>query len=200
MGKGELTKQSILDRAVSLAGLVGLDGLTIGKLADDLKLSRSGLFAHFKSKETLQKEVLANAALHFTDGVIRPALQAPRGLPRVQSLFDMWLSWLKAGGSAGGCIFIATAVELDDRPGAVRDALVEIQREWFRTRVRVVQTGIEQGHFKKNLDCEQFAHDMNSLMLGFHYSSRLLNDPKSEERARRAFRQLIEQSAQKQRA
>jgi AcrR family transcriptional regulator len=194
MGKGDLTKQSILDRAVSLAGMLGLEGLTIGRLAEELQLSRSGLFAHFRSKEKLQKQVLAAAALQFTDGVIRPSLRAPRGLPRVQSLFEGWLSWLKDDKNSGGCIFIATAVELDDKPGPVRDALVEIQKEWFRTRVRVVQTGVDQKHFRKNLDCAQFAHDMHSVMLGFHYAARLLGDTKAEERTRRAFRTLIEQS------
>lgn len=194
MGKGELTKQTILDTAVSLAGMLGLEGLTIGRLAEELKLSRSGLFAHFRSKERLQKQVLETAAQQFTDNVIRPALHAPRGLPRVQSLFESWMTWLKDDKNAGGCIFIASAVELDDKPGPVRDALVEIQKEWFRTRVRVVQTCVEQKHFRKNLDCEQFAHDMNSIMLGFHYSARLLADSKAEERVRRAFRSLIEQS------
>ncbi|MEQ1876383.1 MAG: TetR/AcrR family transcriptional regulator [Bdellovibrionia bacterium] len=193
MGKGELTRQTILDRAVGLAGMLGLEGLTIGRLADELNLSRSGLFAHFRSKEALQLQVLSTAALQFTDGVIRPAVQAPRGLPRVQSLFEQWLMWLKDG-KAGGCIFIATAVELDDKPGPVREALVDIQREWAKTRARVAQTAVDQKHFRKNLDCDQFAFDMNSIILGYHYSARLLEDGKAEERARRAFRTLTEQS------
>jgi len=180
---------------VGLSGLLGLEGLTIGRLADELKLSRSGLFAHFRSKETLQLQVLSTAALQFTDGVIRPAVQAPRGLPRVQALFERWLMWLKDGNS-GGCIFIATSVELDDKPGPVREALVSIQREWAKTRARIAQTAVDQKHFRKNLDCEQFGHDMMSIILGFHYSARLLGDAKAEERARRAFRELIERSSQ----
>ncbi|HEX4924892.1 MAG TPA: TetR/AcrR family transcriptional regulator [Bdellovibrionales bacterium] len=194
MGKGELTRQNILDRAVGLAGLLGLDGLTIGRLADELGLSRSGLFAHFRSKETLQIQVLENAANQFTETVIRPSLQAPRGLPRVQSLFEAWVRWFKDLDKSGGCIFIAAAVELDDRPGPVRDRLVEIQREWFQTRARVVRTGVEQGHFKPDLDCDQFSLEMNNIMLGFHYMARLLDDPRAEERARKSFRTLIENS------
>lgn len=195
MGKGDLTRQFILDRAVGLAGLLGLDGLTIGKLADELGLSRSGLFAHFRSKETLQIQVLDNAALQFTETVIRPSLQSPRGLPRVQSLFEAWLRWFKDLHTTGGCIFIAAAVELDDKPGPVRERLVEIQREWFETRARVARTGVEQGHFKPDLDCEQFSLEMNNIMLGLHYMDRLLGDPRAEERARKAFRTLIENSS-----
>lgn len=196
MGKGDDTRQIILDRALGLASMLGLDGLTIGKLADELKLSKSGLFAHFRSKEALQKQVLQTASEQFTDAVIRPALKAPRGLPRVQALFERWIDWVKARGKKAGCIFISAAAELDDKPGKLRDYLVETQRQWFATRVRVAETAVAEGHFKKNLDCEQFAHDLYGILMAFHYSARLMRDPRAEERARNAFRSLMEQAIQ----
>lgn len=199
MRKGELTRQNILDRAVRVAGLVGLEGLTIGKLAEELKLSRSGLFAHFRSKEILQVQILENASQFFVETVIRPALQAPRGVARVQSLFEGWIRWIKDDKNAGGCIFIAASAEMDDRPGVVRDRLVEIQSEWFKTRSRIAKTGVDQGHFLSHLDCDQFAHDMQSLILGYHYSAKLLRDPLAEERTRKAFRALVSQSSQENR-
>ena len=123
MGKGELTRKSILQRATSLATEVGLDGLTIGRLADDLGLSKSGLFAHFQSKELLQLAALEFAAQRFIDTAVKPSLAAPRGEPRVRAFFENWLGWPKKSGLAAGCFFIAVAAEVDDQPGPVRDRI-----------------------------------------------------------------------------
>src|SRR5690242_13771922 len=126
MRKGEATHQAILSRAMILASRIGLEGLTIGKLASDLRLSKSGLFAHFQAKEKLQIQVLDTAANAFLEGVIRPALQAPRGEQRVRKLVENWLEWAKHKNEDGGCIFVSAAAELDDRPGVVRDHLVKL--------------------------------------------------------------------------
>ena len=170
MGKGEDTRTAILDQAVRLASRVGLSGLTIGTLADALELSKSGLFAHFQSKETLQVQVLGRASHIFVQVVVRPALAAPRGEPRVRAIFDRWLGWTERASLPGGCLFVAAATELD---------------------ANVVRTGIEEEHFRADLDAEQFAHELYGVMLGYHHSDRLLRDPRSAERARSAFESLV---------
>ena len=131
MGKGDITRQAILDRATAVASQAGLEGLTIGKLAEELELSKSGLFAHFGSKESLQVAVLENAAEHFVEIVVKPALKAPRGEPRLRALFEHWSLWPKKSRLPGGCVFVAAGVELDDRPGPARDTLVKQQRDFL---------------------------------------------------------------------
>ena len=128
MRKGEATRQGILRHAVRLGSRIGLSGLTIGRLADDLRLSKSGVFSHFRSKEALQKETIRFAASIFRESVIRPALREPRGEARVRALFERWLEWPKRDPLRGGCFFVAAASELDDRPGTLRDLLVELSR------------------------------------------------------------------------
>lgn len=195
MGKGASTKQAILDRAMSLASSVGLEGLTIGGLAEKLELSKSGLFAHFQSKEMLQIKVLDNAAAYFAEAVVRPALLAPRGRPRVEALCKHWMIWAKPSKMLGGCVFVAASSELDDRPGPVRDHLVELQREWLDTRVRVIRTGVTEGHFRADLDCEQYAHELYGIMMAFHYSARLMRDPKSKMRAEISLEALLDRAS-----
>jgi AcrR family transcriptional regulator len=191
MSRGEVTRQSILDHASSLASQLGLEGLTIGRLAQDLDLSKSGLFAHFQSKEALQLQVLDFAAARFIETAIRPALSAPRGEPRLRAVFDRWLGWSTSNGLPGGCFFVAAATELDDRPGPVRDRLVELQKEWLSFLSKGAQMAIDAGHFRDDLDPEQFAHDAYGALLAYHHASRLLRDPKAILRARTAFENLI---------
>src|SRR5688572_27760940 len=143
MEKGARTKSAILDRATGLASQVGLTGLTIGVLADELRLSKSGLFAHFRSKETLQIDVLNHAADRFREVVVRPALQEPRGAPRIRALFERWLAWGRDSALPGGCVFVAATAELDDRPGPVRERLVELQRDWVKTLAISFEKGVE---------------------------------------------------------
>lgn len=195
MNKGERTRSTILDHATGLASQVGLTGLTIGVLADDLKLSKSGLFAHFQSKETLQIDVLNHAAQRFTETVVRPALQAPRGAPRMRALFEHWIKWEQDVALPGGCIFVAATAELDDRPGPVRDRLVELQRDWIQVLATSVRKGIEAGEFLANSDPDQFAQDMYGVMLALHFHRRLMRDAGAEARARRAFDTLLERAA-----
>lgn len=189
MGKGEQTKQAILDHALKVATQVGFDGLTIGRLAEDLKLSKSGLFAHFESKEELQLEVLRTAADRFIAHVVRPALAAPRGEPRLRALFDRWLQWEKL--LPGGCPMVAASVELDDRPCRARDFLVQSQRDWFETITNAARAAVREGHFRADLDCGQFAYELDGIMLAYHRASRLLNDANARARAQAAFESLL---------
>src|SRR5262249_48927115 len=190
--KGEVTRSAILDHAVELASQIGLSGISIGRLAEDLKLSKSGVFAHFQSKETLQVQVLEAAAARFVEEIVRPALAEPRGEPRLRSLFERWLGWAKFQQSPGGCPFVTASVEFDDRPGPVRELLVALQREWLTVIANVVRAGIAEIKFRTDTDPDQFAHDLYSVMLGYHHASRLLKDPRAEERAHSAFDHLID--------
>jgi AcrR family transcriptional regulator len=188
--KGESTRQTILDEATRLASQVGLGGLTIGSLATQTGLSKSGLFAHFNAKESLQVQVLDHAATRFHSHVIEPILAAPRGEPRLRELFEHWLKWV-ANGLPGGCVFIAAGNEFDDQPGPVRDTLVRIQRDWMTTIERVVQGAVAEGHFGADTDSAQFAQDLYGVLLAYSLTSRLLGDPDSEAHARRAFDALL---------
>lgn len=191
VGKGEQTREAILERAMVLASEVGLEGLTIGRLAEALDLSKSGLFAHFRSKEALQVQTLERAAARFEEAVIRPALRAARGEPRVRALFEGWLRWPKIVPQPGGCIFVAASVELDDRPGPARDKLVRLQRDWLDVIAGAVRMAIQEGHFDPKVDSAQFAFELYGIMLMCHHTARLLRDPRAEERARRGFEALL---------
>jgi AcrR family transcriptional regulator len=191
MSKGELTRNAILEHATLLASQVGLDGLTIGTLAEDLDLSKSGLFGHFRSKEALQIQVLEHAAARFVEIVVRPALGHPRGVPRIRALFERWLEWTRSGPLPGGCLFVAAATELDDQPGPVRDRLQQLQRDWLGVIATSFRKGIDEGHFRRDADPEQFAQDLYGVALAYHHAQRLLQDPKAEARARHAFEALL---------
>lgn len=192
MGKGTRTREAILEKAVDLASVAGLDGVTIGALATQTGLSKSGLFAHFGSKENLEVETLRAAADRFVALVVAPALKQPAGIPRVRALFENWVHWSMMHCARGGCLFVAAAVELDDREGPARDYLVEKQRQWLGTIARAVQRAVEVGDFRDGTDAEQFAYDLYSVFLGYHHARRLLRDPHAETRARNAFETLIQ--------
>jgi len=189
--KGEETRQRILDGALNLASTQGIEGVTIGELASALDLSKSGLFAHFRSKEALQIAVLRTAAERFTRLVIVPALKAPRGEPRVRALFERWLTWVISEEIPGGCIFITAAAELDDRPGPVRDVLVQSQKDLLGTVAHAARIAVDEGHFRADLDLEQFAFELYAVLLSFHHATRLMRDPRAKERAQRTFERLI---------
>jgi AcrR family transcriptional regulator len=191
MGKGEVTRHAILEHAASLATRLGLEGLTIGKLAEDLGLSKSGLFAHFQSKESLQLSVVEFAAERFVESTVKPSFTAERGEPRVRALFENWLSWPKRSGLAAGCFFVAASVELDDRPGPVRERLVQLQKDWLDAIAQAVRIAITEKHFRKDVDPDQFAYEMYGLMLVAHHCTRLLRDPAADARAKRAFENLL---------
>jgi AcrR family transcriptional regulator len=189
--KGQLTRTAVLDQAARTASEVGLRGVTIGTLAELTHMSKSGLFAHFGSKESLQLATLRYARERFVDIVIRPALAAPRGEPRVRALFERWLDW-DTSELPGGCVFVAAASEFDDEPGAVHDELARGQRDLADTVARVFRSGIDEGHFRADVDPEQFAFALQGILLGYHQFSRLLADPLAAQRARRALDALLD--------
>jgi len=191
MLKGAETRERIVDRAFRLAGRDGLEGLSIGRLAEELGMSKSGLFAHFGSKEDLQVAVLQAASARFSDQVFRPAFKAPRGLPRLRKLFEHWLAWVNDPAFPGGCIFVAASTELDDRPGRPRDFLVAAERDLLGALQKAAQLAVEEGHFAADTDCEQLAFELHAMVLGFPHAKRLLRDPKVEARARAAFDRLV---------
>jgi AcrR family transcriptional regulator len=191
MSKGAETREAILDTATRLARTVGLGGITIGTLATSAELSKSGLYAHFRSKESLQLQILEHGRARFVREVLAPALTAPRGEPRVRALFDNWLRW---DSQDGGCLFVAASSELDDQPGPVRDGVVRCQQDWFDSLTAVFRTAVTEGHFRADADPEQLAFDANGVMLSFHMSNRLLGDPSAAERARRAFEALLDKA------
>jgi AcrR family transcriptional regulator len=193
MAKGEQTRNEIIERALALAGEVGLEGLSLGVLAAGMNLSKSGLFAHFKSKEALQVDVLQKAIDDFIQVVVLPAIKAPRGEPRVRSLFDRHLAWIRGEG-AGRCFFMALTQEYDDRPGVVRDLLVQSQRDWYDTLARAARTAVEEGHFRAGLDADQFAYEVVGIAMVFQQVHKLLDNPRAEERARTAFEALLARS------
>ncbi len=190
-GKGAETRQTILDHALALATRVGIEGLTIGRLADDLGMSKSGLIAHFQTKEALQVQVLETGAHRFVEEVLRPALKAPRGEPRLRALFEGFLTWEASPSLPGGCPLIAASTELDDRPGPARDYLVRARRDFFDLLAGTVRSAIQEGHFRSDLDPEQFTYEFWGAMLGYHHASRLMRDPRASERATRAFDSMI---------
>jgi len=189
MGKGEQTRLVVLAQAADVAAKQGLSTLTIGDLATRTRLSKSGLFAHFQSKEALQLAVLAYARDKFTDEVLRPATRTPRGEPRVRALFEHWLAVSQQ--SNAECLFVSASAEFDDRPGPVRDQLVRDHRDCAESVMQMFRTGISEGEFREDADPEQFAYDLQSIMLGFFHAHRLLGDPLAAEHARRSFEAVI---------
>lgn len=186
-----MTRHAILRRALALASEVGLEGLTIGRLAADLGLSKSGLIAHFQSKEGLQGQVLDFAAGRFIENVVRPAFLASPGEERLRALFEHWLEWPSSDPLPGGCLFVAAATEFDDRPGPVRDRLVELQVKWLGVLGEAVRSAILAGDFPPGVDPEQFANDVYGVMLAYHHAARLLRDPAARSRARNSFNALL---------
>lgn len=191
MTKGEQTRREIVDRALTLAGEVGFAGLSLAPLAAEVKLSKSGLFAHFKSKEALQLEVLQRAIDRFVAAVVRPALAEPRGEPRVAALFDRYLGWISGRDRRGSCLFMALTQEYDDQPGPVRDLLVQSQRDWQQTIGRAASIAVEERHFRADLDVEQFAFEVVGIGMAFQQTCKLLEHPGAEGRARAAFAFLL---------
>lgn len=189
MGKGEQTRLAVLEQAADVAAKQGLSTLTIGDLATRTRLSKSGLFAHFQSKEALQLAVLSYARDKFTDEVLRPAARTRRGEPRVRALFEHWLAVSRQ--SNAECLFVAASSEFDDQPGPVRDQLVRDHRDCADSVMQMFRTGISEGDFREDADPEQFAYDLQSIMLGFFHANRLLGDPMAAERARRSFEAIL---------
>ena len=188
MAKGEETRQAILARAFELANVVGVAGLTIGRLAEATGLSKSGLFAHFGSKEALEVAVVEEAAQQFVQEVMVPALRQPRGEPRIHALFEHWLAW---GQRPGGCFFVGATAELDDRPGPPRDALVQACKDWVDAIATAVRIAVDEGHLRADTDPSQLAFEIYGVMLSTQTFSRFLREPTTLERTCRAFERLL---------
>ena len=191
MTKGDETRSAVLGSALSLATQVGLEVLTIGKLAEHVGMSKSGLFAHFASKENLQVAILEEATERFVALVVAPALKKPRGEPRLRALFENWLAWSKVDFMPGGCIFVQAGVELDDRPGPARDRYLASQRDWLGTLAGAARIAIEEKDFRKDVDVEQIAHDIYSLAGGYYFLRRIGDPIRAERRTRVAFERLL---------
>lgn len=191
VSKGEDTRSSVLGSALSLATQVGLEGITIGKLAEHVGMSKSGLFAHFSSKENLQIAILDEATERFIALVVAPALKKPRGEPRLRALLDNWVTWSKQPFMPGGCIFVVAGVELDDRPGPARDRFVASQRDWLATLAHAAKIAVEEKQFRKDLDTEQIAHELYSIAYGYHFLRRIGDPARAERRARAAIDRIL---------
>ena len=191
ISRGSQTRAAILDAALKIAIRDGLEGLSIGMLADAMGMSKSGVFAHFGSREDLQIALIDEYARRFMDDVFFPALQQPRGLPRLTAMFENWLHRVQTIEIPNGCVFISGAVEFDDREGPVRDRMVTVNRGWQGEMQVAVRQAVECGHLRADCDPEQLVFELYGVMLALHHDARLLRDARAVERARRAFDRTV---------
>ena len=188
--KGLQTKAAIVDAALGLATQIGLEGLSIGALAEVMQMSKSGVFAHFGSREELQISVIREYHTRFEDEVFYPAMAQPRGLPRLRALFANWMKRTSVEIDSG-CIYISGAVEFDDRPGPVRDALASSVNTWLAAMRRAIDIAVAEGHLAPGTDAAQVAFEVHALILALHYEARFLHSPESIDRAVRAFESIL---------
>ncbi len=191
MRKGELTRAAILDVALDLSSRDGLEGLTIGLLADKMNMSKSGVFAHFGSREDLQIEVLKLYHHHFEQEVFYPSVKEARGLPRLKGMFARWVKRVTVE-IASGCIYISGAVEYDDRPGAIREELEAMVLAWQTALYRCVEQATYMGHLRAGTDPQQMVFEMYGLILALHHDARFIKRPGSVERAQLGFERLLQ--------
>ena len=188
--KGQQTKQAIVEAALGLSTQIGLEGLSIGVLAEVMRMSKSGVFAHFGSREELQISVIHEYSHRFEQEIFAPAMQQPRGLPRLKALFDNWMKRV-AVEIQSGCIFISGAVEFDDRSGPVHDALASSVKTWLKAVFRAIVQAKEVGHLRANADEHQIAFEIHGLILALHYEARFLKKPGSLDRANQGFANIL---------
>lgn len=188
--KGQQTRAAILDAALGLAASMGLEGLSIGALAEVMQMSKSGVFAHFGSREELQISVVREYHAKFEEEVFFPAMHEPRGVPRLKALFDRWVRRVSTELDSG-CIYISGAVEFDDRPGPVRDALASMVQAWQEALERAVRIAIDEGHLQANTDPLQLVFELHGLILALHHDARFLRKSGAIDRVRLAFERLV---------
>ncbi|MFO1266163.1 MAG: TetR/AcrR family transcriptional regulator [Rubrivivax sp.] len=188
--KGQQTRAAILDAALGLASQMGLEGLSIGALAEVMQMSKSGVFAHFGSREELQISVIREYHARFEEEVFFPAIREARGLPRLEALFERWIRRVSFELDSG-CIYISGAVEFDDRPGPVRDALATMVRTWHAALDRAIRAAVEAGHLRPDTDAEQMLFEIHGLILALHHDSRFLRNPGVLDRARVGFERVV---------
>jgi AcrR family transcriptional regulator len=189
LSKGEQTRNAIIARALGIVSEVGYEGLSIGVLARETKLSKSGLFAHFKSKEALQLGVVQEVINRFTLRVVQPALASPRGEPRLRVLFEKKLEWI--GGAEEqqrGCLLNKASIEYDNRAGhPVRERVVQALQDWREVVMRSARAAIDEGHFRADLDAEQFADEFDGIMMMYQQRHGLMHDRTAAERECRSI-------------
>ena len=188
--KGQQTKAAIVDAALGLATQIGLEGLSIGALAEVMQMSKSGVFAHFGSREELQISVVREYHHRFEEEVFYPAMSVPRGLPRLRAMFDNWMQRTSVEIDSG-CIYISGAVEFDDRPGPVRDALASSVNTWLTAMSRAIEIAVEEGHLRADTDAAQMGFEIHALILALHYEARFLRSPDSVRRSLTAFEGIV---------
>jgi AcrR family transcriptional regulator len=188
--KGQQTRAAILDAALGLASSMGLEGLSIGALAEVTQMSKSGVFAHFGSREELQISVIREYHAKFEEEVFFPAIREARGLPRLRKLFDNWVKRVSVEIDSG-CIYISGAVEFDDRPGPVRDALASMVRAWHAALEKSIRIAVDEGHLRDDTDPLQVLFEVHGLVLALHHDARFLRLPGAIERARTAFERIV---------
>ena len=188
--KGQQTRATILEAALALASHMGLEGLSIGALAEVTQMSKSGVFAHFGSREELQISVVREYHAKFEEEVFVPAMREPRGVPRLRAMFDLWLRRVSVEIDSG-CIYISGAVEFDDRPGPVRDALVTMVQTWQQALERAIHIAVEEGHLRADTDPAQVLFEVHGLILALHHDARFLRNPRAAQRALAAFQHVL---------
>jgi AcrR family transcriptional regulator len=189
--KGQQTRAAILDAALGLASHMGLEGLSIGALADVTGMSKSGVFAHFGSREELQIAVVMEYHAKFEEEVFFTAIREPRGLPRLRAMFERWVRRVSVEVDSG-CIYISGAVEFDDRPGPVRDALVAMVKAWHAALHKAIVLSVEQGHLQADADVEQIVFELHGLILSLHHDARFMRIPGALARAGTGFDRTIQ--------
>jgi AcrR family transcriptional regulator len=193
--RGERTRRQILDTAVHIASVEGLEGLSIGGLALKLDMSKSGLFAAFGSKQELQLATVDHAAQIFVEQVVRPAMSAPRGLPRLWALCDSKLRYSQKEVFRGGCFFAAASAEFDGRPGPVRDRIAGHMKSWLEVLTGAVQRAQREGHLRPDVDAGQLAFELESYSMGANWAYQLFGDAGAFARARNATKARLDGAA-----
>jgi AcrR family transcriptional regulator len=189
MTKGNDTRNSILEAGLGMASQFGLEDVTIGSLAKTMGMSKSGIFGHFQSKENLQLQIIGFAVRQFGESVLLPALKIRSGIARINAMVENWIKW--GDSLSGGCIFVSASNEFTDRPGPVRQALLDYQRTWLASLEKLAQSAVNAGEFRPDTDTGQFAFELYSLMLGFHYYHRMLQDTGIRIKEQKALERLI---------
>ena len=188
--KGQQTRAAILEAALGLASHMGLEGLSIGALADVTKMSKSGVFAHFGSREELQIAVVTEYHAKFEEEVFFTAIREARGLPRLHTMFENWVRRVSVEVDSG-CIYISGAVEFDDRPGPVRDALVAMVKAWHAALHKAMTLAVEVGHLQPEADLEQILFELHGLILSLHHDARFMRRPGALARAGQGFERVV---------
>jgi AcrR family transcriptional regulator len=191
MRKGEQTRAAILEAALDLASRDGLEGLTIGLIADRMRMSKSGVFAHFGSREDLQIAVIQEYHRRFEDEVFLPSLKVPRGLPRLSAMYAGWVR-RHTREIDSGCMYISGAVEYDDRPGPIRDELLSMVMAWQKALLRAARQAVDEGHLAAGTDCDQLVFEMRAMVLALHHDARFVGDRSAVERIERGYVRLID--------